>query len=127
MKARCRPLYDVQYARVQRFAHSFLETVRFSELLSLISLKSVILENDDSQVGRDFTWIEVNSPARLDLAGAWSDTPPICYECFGSCVTNVSILVNGAMPIGCKGKFYRLAFDFFFHFFFFESENFQTG
>lgn len=45
----------------------------------------------------------VESPARLDLAGAWSDTPPITYECAGgSCVTNVAILVNGRKPIGAK-------------------------
>ncbi len=85
-------------------------------------LKFVKLEKDSSTLDRDYEWIEVNSPARLDLAGrlsyalilshlhfgvhfkgAWSDTPPICYECFGSCVTNVSILVNGEMPIGAKG------------------------
>jgi len=52
----------------------------------------------------NFKWIEVNSPARLDLAGAWSDTPPITYECpGGSCVTNVAILVNGKKPIGARG------------------------
>lgn len=52
----------------------------------------------------NFKWVEVNSPARLDLAGAWSDTPPITYECpGGSCVTNVAILVNGKKPIGARG------------------------
>jgi hypothetical protein len=69
-----------------------------------LSLKCVVLENDDSLVDKHFDWIEVSSPARLDLAGAWSDTPPICYECVGSCVTNVSVLVNGTKPIGSKGE-----------------------
>ncbi len=41
----------------------------------------------------------------LLLAGAWSDTPPITYECKGgSCVTNVAILVNGKKPIGAKAR-----------------------
>lgn len=53
----------------------------------------------------NFEWVQANCPARLDLAGAWSDTPPITYECTGgSCVTNVSILVNGRKPIGSKAK-----------------------
>lgn len=47
----------------------------------------------------------MKSPARLDLSGGWSDTPPITYEFpGGSCVTNVAILVNGIKPIGCKGR-----------------------
>lgn len=41
----------------------------------------------------------------MDLAGAWSDTPPITYECQnGSCVTNLAILVNNEKPIGAKGR-----------------------
>jgi fucokinase len=43
----------------------------------------------------------------LDLAGAWSDTPPITYECDnGSCVTNVAILVNNKKPIGSKARIF---------------------
>ncbi len=54
---------------------------------------------------RVFTWVEASSPARLDLAGAWSDTPPITYECEdGSCVANVAILVNNKKPIGSKAR-----------------------
>lgn len=56
---------------------------------------------DDNK--REYEWVTAESPARLDLAGAWSDTPPITYECpGGSCVTNVAILVNGRKPIGAK-------------------------
>ena len=51
---------------------------------------------------QNFEWIKVTCPARLDLAGAWSDTPPICYECVGSCVTNVGILIDDQNPIGTK-------------------------
>ena len=52
-----------------------------------------------------FTWVEASCPARLDLAGGWSDTPPITYECEGgSCVTNVAILVNKKKPIGAKAR-----------------------
>jgi fucokinase len=54
---------------------------------------------------KQFEWVTCCSPCRLDLSGAWSDTPPITYECpGGSCVTNVAILVNGKKPIGAKAK-----------------------
>ena len=38
------------------------------------------------------------SPARLDLAGGWSDTPPYCLE-HGGRVVNVAVDLNGQPPI----------------------------
>ncbi|KAF6026786.1 FUK [Bugula neritina] len=46
-------------------------------------------------------WIIGESPARADIAGGWSDTPPISYE-HGGAVTNCALLVDGKKPIGCK-------------------------
>ncbi|KAF7701866.1 hypothetical protein HF521_001149 [Silurus meridionalis] len=46
-------------------------------------------------------WQEVECPARLDLAGGWSDTPPIAFE-HGGVVVNVSIKVDGKRPIGAR-------------------------
>ena len=46
-------------------------------------------------------WVEVKCPARLDLSGGWTDTPPICYE-LGGMVVDVAIMLNGEKPIGCK-------------------------
>ena len=42
-------------------------------------------------------------PARLDLAGGWSDTPPISYEKGGS-VVNISILVDGKVSTNHCGS-----------------------
>ena len=39
-------------------------------------------------------WVTAECPARIDISGGWSDTPPITYE-HGGAVTIVSILVNG--------------------------------
>ena len=62
----------------------------------------------DKSKYQDFKWIQASSPARLDLGGAWSDTPPITYECpGGSCVTNLAILVNNEKPIGAKARITR--------------------
>lgn len=38
------------------------------------------------------------SPARLDLAGGWSDTPPYCLQNGGS-VLNIAVELNGQPPI----------------------------
>lgn len=38
------------------------------------------------------------SPARLDLAGGWSDTPPYCLE-HGGKVVNVAVNLNGQPPV----------------------------
>jgi len=40
-------------------------------------------------------------PARLDLSGGWTDTPPICYE-LGGRVVDLAITVDGKKPMGCK-------------------------
>jgi galactokinase/mevalonate kinase-like predicted kinase len=40
----------------------------------------------------------VTAPVRIDLAGGWSDTPPICND-LGGAVTNVAVTLNGEMPI----------------------------
>uniref|UniRef100_A0A3Q2PSS2 Fucose kinase n=1 Tax=Fundulus heteroclitus TaxID=8078 RepID=A0A3Q2PSS2_FUNHE len=48
-------------------------------------------------------WQEVECPARLDLAGGWSDTPPIAFEHGGS-VTNIAVKVDGKRPIGARAR-----------------------
>lgn len=37
-------------------------------------------------------------PARLDLAGGWTDTPPICSE-VGGAVVNAAVTLNGQFPL----------------------------
>ncbi|NWS47635.1 FUK kinase, partial [Probosciger aterrimus] len=46
-------------------------------------------------------WVQVVCPARLDLSGGWSDTPPITYE-HGGAVVDVAVLVDGCWPIGAR-------------------------
>lgn len=38
------------------------------------------------------------APARLDLCGGWTDTPPYCLE-HGGCVLNMAVDLNGQPPI----------------------------
>ncbi|KAH7694075.1 L-fucose kinase-like protein, partial [Aphelenchoides avenae] len=39
---------------------------------------------------------------RIDLAGGWTDTPPITYQCQDPAVLNVAVLVDGKKPISCE-------------------------
>ncbi|KAF8786462.1 L-fucose kinase like protein [Argiope bruennichi] len=45
--------------------------------------------------------VTAECPARIDLQGGWSDTPPICYELGGS-VVNIALLIDGKKPIGSR-------------------------
>ena len=42
--------------------------------------------------------IRVERPLRIDLAGGWSDTPPICYK-NGGAVINAAITLDGCRPV----------------------------
>jgi fucokinase len=42
--------------------------------------------------------VAMHAPVRIDLAGGWSDTPPICQE-EGGAVVNMAVLLGGIAPI----------------------------
>ncbi len=45
----------------------------------------------------------VTAPARIDFAGGWSDTPPICFE-RGGTVLNAAVTINRQYPIQVVAK-----------------------
>jgi fucokinase len=64
------------------------------------------LDREKMMTTRAFTtingrWVMSMAPSRIDLAGGWSDTPPICYE-FGGSVTGMAVLIDGYMPLSCR-------------------------
>ncbi len=42
--------------------------------------------------------VVATSPVRIDLAGGWSDTPPICHE-LGGAVVNAAVSLDGQHPL----------------------------
>jgi fucokinase len=46
-------------------------------------------------------WLRVETPSRIDLAGGWTDSPPMCYES-GGAVVNVAVRIDGVRRIGCR-------------------------
>lgn len=56
----------------------------------------------DIFASQEHTWryqqVRVTAPARIDLGGGWSDTPPFCLD-WGGTVLNLAITMEGAYPI----------------------------
>ncbi|HEV2134774.1 MAG TPA: bifunctional fucokinase/fucose-1-phosphate guanylyltransferase [Terracidiphilus sp.] len=45
-----------------------------------------------------FERVHVSAPARVDLGGGWSDTPPFCFD-WGGTVLNCALEIDGEFPI----------------------------
>lgn len=45
-----------------------------------------------------FEQVRVSAPARIDLGGGWSDTPPFCFD-WGGTVLNCALEIDGTYPI----------------------------
>lgn len=51
--------------------------------------------------------VKSQAPARIDIAGGWSDTPPICYELGGAVRTELIVLSHRAI----SNSFFHLCFS----------------
>lgn len=47
--------------------------------------------------------VVVQCPARIDICGGWSDTPPVTFD-VGGAVCNAAITLNGKYPIGVNAR-----------------------
>ena len=47
------------------------------------------------------TWAIATAPARIDLQGGWSDTPPISYE-HGGAVAGLAVNIDGKRPLSAR-------------------------
>ena len=73
-----------------------------------VSTATAFIENVKSPLPDAGLWTTVESGIRIDIAGGWTDTPPISYEA-GGAVTNVAVLLDGKRPLGCKARRARRA------------------
>lgn len=46
----------------------------------------------------EYTAVTVSAPARIDLGGGWSDTPPFCFD-WGGVVLNIAVELDGRYPV----------------------------
>lgn len=54
----------------------------------------------------DVATVVATAPARIDIMGGWSDTPPTCFQC-GGAVFNVAVSVDGVKPLLCAARFIK--------------------
>ena len=79
----------------------FAVTIGFMKYLNLNPIdRKIINFNRTTDTIIDRCVVSI-SPVRVDLAGGWSDTPPICYE-YGGSVTGMAVLVDGCFPLSCR-------------------------
>lgn len=71
--------------KMKRISHSRLLAVRAAG-------------RSGSATPADNTTVRVTAPVRIDFAGGWSDTPPICYR-EGGCVLAAAVTIDGRRPI----------------------------
>lgn len=89
--------YPYQLIRAARHYESALQIIVGTAVTTarqFISLSKIPLLSFEQ-------YVMVECPARIDLQGGWTDTPPICYELGGS-VVNIAVLIDDIKPIGAK-------------------------
>ncbi|XP_060131908.1 L-fucose kinase isoform X3 [Zootoca vivipara] len=91
-----RPVLLVRAARHYEGAEQILVRQAVMSSCQFISLRLATLP----PMGR---WVRAACPARIDLSGGWSDTPPITYE-HGGAVVDLAVLVDGHRPIGAQAR-----------------------
>lgn len=69
---------------------------------AVMTAKQFFKLQDETPVAKG-DWVLAECPARIDIAGGWSDTPPITYE-HGGAVATVGLLIDGKRPIGAKTR-----------------------
>ena len=88
--------YDLKYKLDDNFKtdglwerHGLAEKMKRIDYTRLLTVRRGTARADSVRVER---------PLRIDLAGGWSDTPPICYD-NGGAVMNAAVKLDGCRPV----------------------------
>lgn len=81
---------------------SLAQSIVYCQIQSSLDMRRLSFRREGmTTVTKDI--ILTTAPVRIDLAGGWSDTPPICYEQGGS-VLNVAVQVDNQRPVRCLSR-----------------------
>lgn len=94
-------LTDYKQKRDYHYTQAFA-AVREAVSKSIVAPTMKMPYNSKS-IGDIPTAVTVHLPVRVDLAGGWTDTPPISLE-KGGAVLNVALLLNGHHPISVTAR-----------------------
>ena len=81
------------------------ETLGMGRLMKKVNYNRLGAFRTDARAGaeRRPAEVAVERPLRIDLAGGWSDTPPICNE-MGGTVLNAAVRLGGECPVKVRVK-----------------------
>ena len=77
----------------------FTITAGFRRYLDQTDQTKINIKRTSSTI-HDKTVLSI-APVRVDLAGGWSDTPPVCYE-YGGSVCGMAVLIDDYFPLSCR-------------------------
>ena len=92
------PVHDAIFRSVLKGGDASLRETAFARLRKLMIAEMTLQPVKPSRNILDDQIVWGRSPARLDLAGGWSDTPPYCLE-HGGQVVNIAVDLNGQPPV----------------------------
>jgi fucokinase len=75
----------------------------FAEIASAVAMKFELAHEPRPAAILQDQVVWVTTPVRIDFAGGWSDTPPVCTECGGT-VLNAAVTLNGLYPVQVMAK-----------------------
>ena len=81
------------------------ESLGMGKLMKRVDYRRLGAFRNDTRTGADSRpgEVTVERPLRIDLAGGWSDTPPICNE-MGGAVLNAAVRLCGESPVKVRVK-----------------------
>eukprot|EP00548_Thalassiothrix_antarctica_P017801 CAMPEP_0194198258 /NCGR_PEP_ID=MMETSP0154-20130528/77664_1 /TAXON_ID=1049557 /ORGANISM="Thalassiothrix antarctica, Strain L6-D1" /LENGTH=341 /DNA_ID=CAMNT_0038923027 /DNA_START=89 /DNA_END=1111 /DNA_ORIENTATION=- len=90
------------YVKLSRFAESSLvfEQAAFA-ITELCTCGDSVPTFPRYSPTPSYMWTVATAPARIDLAGGWSDTPPICFQ-YGGAVVGLAVNVDNRKPLSCR-------------------------
>ncbi len=94
-------LIDYEQKRDDHYTQAFA-AVREAVSKSIVT-PTMKMPHNSKSIGDIPTAVTVQLPVRIDLAGGWTDTPPISLE-KGGAVLNVALLLNGRYPISVTAR-----------------------
>ena len=80
-----------------------LDQSAFDEIASAVASASSVPHGPQPAAILHDQVVWVTAPARIDFAGGWSDTPPICLE-MGGAVLNAAVSLNRQYPVQVMAK-----------------------
>ncbi len=91
--------YDLKYKLDDNFKTDGLwEKHAMAEKMKCLNYNRLLKVRQISRTESCAKTITVSAPVRIDFAGGWSDTPPICNK-EGGAVLNASVILEGKRPI----------------------------